>query len=131
VSPDCRPLVISFCGYRKNPSSVKEKVMLKSNRSSEPFSEYPKLMRDDPKGCPIPREMSEQTFLFHIKNLAGRVLTILDGSLPEGKQVNAIKSLVKKEFREELNRSYYVFHSDNGIGANSAHGIPELEEQKL
>lgn len=36
----------------------------------------------------------------NLKDLAGKILTIIDASIPEGKQNKCVKDLVKKEFRD-------------------------------
>ena len=38
-----------------------------------------------------------------IENLTGRLLTLLEASIPEGAQLNALKSLVKQEIRRSTN----------------------------
>jgi hypothetical protein len=69
-------------------------------------------------------EMSESDFVFRTKNLAGKILTIIDGALPEGKQNAAIKSLIRKEFREALNNAWYAFHrGDNCSFAGYAYQV--------
>ena len=59
---------------------------------------------------------------FHLKSVAGRVLTLIDGAVPEGKQNAALKSLIKKEFREEFNRTFkYLYGGERCFtGMNEA-----------
>ena len=46
--------------------------------------------------------MNHDAVLNRIKKLAGRILTIIDASGPDGMQKNALKSLVRREIRQEL-----------------------------
>lgn len=66
------------------------------------------------------REMHENTVVYHVKHLAGRVLTIIESSLPEGKQSSAVKALIKREFRDELNSVYLYFHQQKEGGVSFA-----------
>lgn len=50
------------------------------------------------------RSMDFQTFKFHVRSLQGRILTILDASIPEGKQHKALRSLVSAEIYEQIRR---------------------------
>lgn len=54
---------------------------------------------------------------FHLKSVAGRILTLIDGAFPEGKQNTALKSLVKKEFREEFSRVFNYLYNDARSGS--------------
>lgn len=68
------------------------------------------------------REMAKGTVQFHVKSVAGRILTLVDGMLPPGTQCEAFKTLVKKEFREELARVNMYFHD----GCGMAEGVSEV-----
>lgn len=73
-----------------------------------------------------PWQMPKDTVDFHLKSIAGRILTLIDGVVPEGKQNAAIKTLVKKEFREQFHRVSEYFWSD---GRNASVGVfPEVSK---
>lgn len=79
-----------------------------------------------------PYPMVENTYVFRTKNLAGRILTIIDSALPEGSQNKSVKALIKKEFREELNNAWHVFHAgENTSFGGSAYGDPVESETRL
>ena len=40
----------------------------------------------------------------NLKGLSGRILTIVDASIPEGKQNKCVKDLVRKEFLNEFSK---------------------------
>lgn len=48
--------------------------------------------------------MLESVILGHIKSLQGRVLTVIDASAADKQQREAIKTLMKKEFRREMDK---------------------------
>lgn len=80
--------------------------------------------RDVPKPFPDPSQfatMPPGQVDHHLKSVAGRILTLIDGAFPEGKQNAALKSLIKKEFREEFSRVFNYFYSD----VRSAQGCDE------
>lgn len=66
--------------------------------------------------------MPENQVNHHLKSVAGRILTLIDGAFPEGKQNAALKTLVRKEFREEFNRVFRYLHSS----ARSTEGVQEV-----
>lgn len=53
-----------------------------------------------------------QKFNRNVKQLAGRVLTLIDAGIT-GPQNAALKSLIKKEFREQMNRVWSSEFNDN------------------
>src|SRR5579885_681645 len=57
----------------------------------------------------------------HLKSVAGRILTLIDGAIPDARQNKALKTLIKKEFREEFNRTFRYLYSD----ARSTEGSDE------
>lgn len=71
-----------------------------------------------------PREMNHLAVEFHLKSVAGRILTLVDGMLPEGKQNTALKTLIKKEFREEFGRVFRYFMD----GCGESTGLPEVKK---
>ena len=59
--------------------------------------------------------MDEEVVQFHIKCLAGRILTLIDAMISSEVQNKAFKTYVKKEFREQLKRVFGFFHrNDDG-----------------
>lgn len=58
--------------------------------------------------------MSENDVVFNVKSVAGRILTIIDAMFPVEQQNKALKTLIKKEFREQLNRIFKKLHMDGG-----------------
>lgn len=48
----------------------------------------------------------------HLKSVAGRILTLIDGAIPDERQNKALKTLIKKEFREEFDRVFRYLYSD-------------------
>lgn len=57
-----------------------------------------------------------------IKFLQGKVLTVIDASMPSGEQKKAIKDLINQKFSEQLNHIYNItrfnekIHSEFGSG---------------
>jgi hypothetical protein len=49
-------------------------------------------------------DMSRDLIHQHMKDLAGRVLTVVEASYSNPSQLNAVKTLIKKEFSEQMNR---------------------------
>lgn len=64
-----------------------------------------------------------------VKSLAGRVLTVLDASFPEGSQRNALKSLVKREARTTLDRIYRIFAPPNCEVTQTQCGEEEMTQE--
>lgn len=58
--------------------------------------------KDDPKKCAP--SMYENEILRHVKSLQGRILTIIDASLSDKQQREAVKTLANKEFRREMEK---------------------------
>jgi len=85
----------------------------------------PKPEKSEPKLAP-PR-MEEKTVQFHIKCLAGRILTLIDAMFTNEAQNKAFKGLVKKEFREQLHRVFGFFHHQD----NEDHGDEKCEENNV
>jgi hypothetical protein len=67
-------------------------------------------MKDEPyTGCEKKvesgvKQASERGTLDFLRSVEGRVLTVLEAALPDKEHRNAVKSLIKKEFRREMNR---------------------------
>ena len=62
--------------------------------------EYP--LKADPKQQA--RSMSEDRAQRHLKSLQGRVLTIMEAAISDKSQRDAVKTLVNKEFRREMEK---------------------------
>lgn len=77
-----------------------------------------------PEAPPI-NYMNHDATLRHMKKTAGRILTVIDASFPEGTQRNALKSLIKREFRTELERIGDFFDGPN----ISREGSVEFEQE--
>jgi hypothetical protein len=60
-----------------------------------------------------PPSMEEETVNFHLKCLAGRILTLVDAMVSGDAQNKAFKTYVKKEFREQFSRVCSFFHGDS------------------
>lgn len=71
--------------------------------------------------------MEQDVVVFHIKCVAGRVLTIIDATINAEAQNKALKTLIKKEFREQLERVSKFFLPSN-YGCDS--GGPEHKEAR-
>ena len=50
------------------------------------------------------KQASEKGTLDFLRSVEGRVLTVLEAALPDKEHRNAVKTLIKKEFRREMNR---------------------------
>lgn len=59
--------------------------------------------------------MPVDTIRFYLQQVAGRVLTIIDGAFPEGRQNTALKSMIKKEFRTQHDRLTDYFSKSNSV----------------
>jgi len=59
----------------------------------------------------MPPRMEEDTVNFHLKCLAGRILTLVDALISGDAQNKAFKTYVKKEFREQFHRVFGFFHT--------------------
>jgi hypothetical protein len=71
----------------------------------------------------VPR-MPEHLVQFHLRCIAGRVLTLVDALVSDPDQKKAFKTFVKKEFREEFVRVQDKFREWQR-GGNSESGPPE------
>jgi hypothetical protein len=60
--------------------------------------------------------MNENAVQRHLKSLQGRVLTIVDATLADKQQREAVKTLVNKEFRRELDKVAAFFDSPDDCG---------------
>jgi len=60
--------------------------------------------------------MHEKQVLNHFKSLQGRILTIVDAILSDKQQREAVKTLVNKEFRRELDRVAIFFDNPDDCG---------------
>jgi hypothetical protein len=60
--------------------------------------------------------MNENAVQRHLKSLQGRVLTIVDAILADKQQREAVKTLVNKEFRRELDKVAAFFDSPDDCG---------------
>lgn len=76
-----------------------------------------------------PRQMDEDLVVFHLKSVAGRILTLVDGMLPQGSQNTALKTLIKKEFREQFSRTFGYFHDDACVQSGQILGEVEVFEK--
>jgi len=64
--------------------------------------------------------MQEKLVNFHLKCLAGRILTLVDAMISGEAQNKAFKTYVKKEFREQFNRVFGFFHNDGSDGVEKS-----------
>lgn len=61
------------------------------------------------------RVMSDDRLHFHIKAIAGRLLTIIDAMMGANeKQCEAMKTVIRKEFRAQFDRIFKETHMDDG-----------------
>src|SRR5271157_1255128 len=67
---------------------------------------------DDGPCCPDAVYMRESGFQDNIKSLVGRILTVFDATLIDPTQREAMKSLIRREVRTQLNRAR-SFYSQN------------------
>jgi len=59
-------------------------------------------------------------FTSELKDLAGKVLTVLDAAITHPEQSKAIKSLVKREFRSSISKLWdYCFRAQDGCSSES------------
>lgn len=80
--------------------------------------------------CDHCNRMPEAQVNFHMKCVAGRVLTLVDGMVAEGRQNQALKTLIKKEFREEFNRVFqYIHNGARGYGTEGADDESVFEKE--
>lgn len=68
--------------------------------------------------------MNQDAVMKHVKSLAGRILTVIDASFPEGSQRTAFKSLIKREVRTQLGRILSFFMLPN---CDQSHNDGEAE----
>lgn len=65
-------------------------------------------MKDEPYVAPArtgaTKQAAEKGTLQYLKSVEGRVLTVLEAAFSSTEQREAVKSLIKKEFRREMNR---------------------------
>lgn len=60
--------------------------------------------------CKQDRRMDQDTVNFHLKCVAGRILTLVDAMVTNEVQNKAFKKYVKQEFREQFSRVFRFFH---------------------
>jgi hypothetical protein len=72
--------------------------------------------------------MDEDAAIKHVKSLAGRILTVIDASFPEGSQRNAFKSLIKREVRTQLGRIIDFFQAP-GCSTGFNNGEAEVTQE--
>jgi diphthamide synthase (EF-2-diphthine--ammonia ligase) len=65
--------------------------------------------------------VSHEYFEDLLNHFEGRILTIIDASLPEGKQNKCVKDLIKFEYYDTLNKhnDFYGIHGCGSIGEQS------------
>ena len=65
--------------------------------------------------------VSHEYFEDLLNHFEGRILTIIDASLPEGKQNKCVKDLIKFEYYDTLNKhnDFYEIHGCGSIGEQS------------
>jgi len=87
-----------------------------------------------PKGLKLDRRMHEDRVVWHMKCVAGRLLTLMDATFGGNeKQNKAMISMVKKEFREQLSRiSKEVWANPNeGEGCDSEQTREQKQVEEL
>lgn len=67
---------------------------------------------------------NEQRCSRHLTKVARRVLHIVDAALPQGKQNQAVKTLVALEFQKELSKVFHEYY-DGGLSASEAGDEPD------
>ena len=107
----------------------------KENMKDEPYTGKPKAVVNDGKTIPewtnppfqkqdeehgdllkgiVGKQPSPAPLQF-LKSVEGRVLTIMEAAIPDKEQRNAIKTLIKKEFRREMSKAGRLeIESDDG-----------------
>jgi len=75
--------------------------------------------------------MGEDTVNFHLKCLAGRILTLVDAMISGEGQNKAFKTYVKKEFREQFHRVFGFFHDDGNCAEASKPEELEIAEREF
>ncbi len=85
-----------------NVMSKYEKYVTISDTSNKDFTVYSILnIKDDGDGFPYNKGNKLASYSYiqeKFKSLTGKVLTIIDASMPEGKQSKCVKDLIRKEF---------------------------------
>jgi hypothetical protein len=61
----------------------------------------------------VPFKMDKDQVNFHLKCIAGRILTLVDAMVSNEVQNKAFKKYVKQEFREQFRRVFDIFHPSN------------------
>jgi len=87
-----------------------------------------KPVKADIKMAPV--LMGKDTVDFHLKCLAGRILTLVDAMVTSEAQNKAFKTYIKKEFREQYRRSASFFNPDDNCAQPLDHSELEIAERE-